>query len=241
MIAKLISSLKNSALSGAFEYYAFPRKQNSWGGGGPFNGQQFRRRIFLELLVDCDFSQILETGSFRGITTEYMQVASQLPVTSVEYNSRFHAFAKAKLAHNPKITLCQGDSRSFLKHHFADAGNRGTCTFIYLDAHWRDDLPLNEELEIINDSRVPAVIMIDDFEVADDDGYAYDDYGANKALNATYLNGTCFANRPWFYPQLSGRNETGARRGAVILPTSNNLRDRLRECSTLREWHAHAR
>ena len=236
MITSLFRSLKNSRLAGTLEYYTSPGKQNSWGGGGPFNGQHFRRRIFLELLAECNFSQILETGSFRGVTTEFMQISSQLPVTSVEYNRRFHAFAKAKIGRNPNIKLHQGDSRPFLDTHLQDSRNRTSCTFIYLDAHWQDDLPLREELEIIHLSQVPAVVMIDDFEVADDEAYAFDDYGEGKALNTTYLQTTALSHRPWFYPSLPGCDETGAKRGAIVIPTTETLADVLRTAGTLREW-----
>lgn len=236
MIANFLSSLKNSALAGMLEYYAFPGKQNSWGGGGPFNGQHFRRRIFHELLAKCAFSRILETGSFRGVTTEFMQISSQLPVSSVEFSPRFHAFAKARIGRNPNIQFHKGDSRRFLTNHFKDSQSRIDRTFIYLDAHWQNDLPLKEEIAIIHNSHVPAVVMIDDFEVADDAGYAYDDYGKGKALTITYLRHTAFASKPWFYPSLPGHDETGAKRGVIIIPTSDPLADALRKSTTLREW-----
>ena len=58
--------------------------------------------------------------------------------------------------------------------------------FFYLDAHWEDDLPLLEEIEVIFSHRDRATIMIDDFCVPGTD-YGFDDYGAGKTLNLAYL------------------------------------------------------
>ncbi|WP_009959368.1 hypothetical protein [Verrucomicrobium spinosum] len=230
--------LKNSRLFGTLEYYLYPRKNNSWGGGGPFNGQNFRQEIFKELLQQFKFQQIVETGSFRGISTEFMQSVSGLPVTSVEYNPRFFGFSSAKFARNPMVRLNQGDSRPFLQHHLNSDKVKTTWTFIYLDAHWHEDLPLKEELEIIHSSNVPAVIMIDDFEVPDDPSYSYDNYGEGRALNVLYLRGTPFSQRPWFFPSLAGHSETGAKRGTIVMATSERLMEGLRKCKTLREWNS---
>jgi hypothetical protein len=35
---------------------------------------------------------------------------------------------------------------------------------VYLDAHWGDDLPLLDELEIVLKAKPEALILIDDFE-----------------------------------------------------------------------------
>jgi hypothetical protein len=55
--------------------------------------------------------------------------------------------------------------------------------FFYFDAYSNEDLPLAEEIDIIFGRSPHAVVMIDDFEVTDDPGFAYDDYGPGKALN----------------------------------------------------------
>jgi hypothetical protein len=42
---------------------------------------------------------------------------------------------------------------------------RNHSLFVYLDAHWNDDLPLAEELEIVFGACPNAIVMIDDFNV----------------------------------------------------------------------------
>lgn len=48
-------------------------------------------------------------------------------------------------------------------------------------------MPLAGELELVFSHCSAAVVMIDDFQVPFDAGYAYDDYGAGKALVPGYI------------------------------------------------------
>ena len=65
-------------LLGHLELYLRPHLKDSL--GDPFNGQQFRQTIFLELFSAFQFKSIIETGTYRGNTTEFMATKSQLPV-----------------------------------------------------------------------------------------------------------------------------------------------------------------
>jgi hypothetical protein len=60
--------------------------------------------------------------------------------------------------------------------------------------------------------------MIDDFEVPDDHGFGYDDYGPGKALNAAYIGPLVEAHDlAVFYPSARSQEETGHRRGCAVL------------------------
>jgi hypothetical protein len=87
--------------------------------------------------------------------------------------------------------------------------------FIYLDAHWEEDLPLREELEIIREAWDRAIVMIDDFAVPGDPGYGYDDYGSGKALEQDYL--PPMPGWSLCYPAVPSAEETGERRGCSVL------------------------
>ena len=65
--------------------------------------------------------------------------------------------------------------------------DRAVPTLFYLDAHWHEYLPLRDELEIALGQFANAVVLIDDFQVPDDPGYGFDDYGPGKTLNLEYL------------------------------------------------------
>ena len=105
----------------------------------------------------------------------------------------------------------------------------------YLDAHWKDDLPLVEELRIITGSDLQWVVMIDDFKVPFDDGYSYDDYGPGKALNLDLLS-FLKDRSTFFFPRPHSSEETGAVRGTCVL--ASDLVKELLTCSLLRggDW-----
>ena len=88
----------------------------------------------------------------------------------------------------------------------------------YLDAHWNADLPLAEELEIIFARCSQAVVMIDDFQVADEPAYGFDDYGPANGLTLDYIAPALrkFNLFP-FYPAIPASEETGSRRGCIVL------------------------
>ena len=65
--------------------------------------------------------------------------------------------------------------------------NEPRSYFVYLDAHWAEELPLAEELCIVASAWTRCVVMVDDFQVPGDSGYAYDDYGPGLALTEDYL------------------------------------------------------
>ncbi len=183
------------------------------------NGQRHRQEIFAELLSTFPFEAIVETGTFTGNTAGYMARKTKLPVYTVERNPRFHAIAKTRLKDFQNITFALGDSRTCL-NKFAGNGVAGKHTFFYLDAHWNEDLPLAEEIEIISKNWKRFVIMVDDFQVPGDDGYGYDDdYGWwGRGLDVRSYGGV-FARcgLTAFFPTASSASETGARRGCVVL------------------------
>ena len=62
------------------------------------------------------------------------------------------------------------------------------------------------------------MVLIDDFNVTDDDGYGFDDYGPRKALDLDYLgDATRKFNHTVHSPPRSSNDETGAKRGRSLL------------------------
>jgi len=182
-----------------------------------FNGQAHRKQIFRDLLSEFEFDAILETGTWIGNTTGYMAETSGLPVYTTEYNDRFYSLAKLRLRHINNITFMLSDSREFLRK-MAASNLSAKKLFIYLDAHWYEDLPLAEEIEIICANFQDFVILVDDFEVPGDAGYGYDNYGKNKAL--TYKQFSPLFRRLGLvalFPSLPSHDESGKKRGSVIL------------------------
>jgi predicted O-methyltransferase YrrM len=199
---------------GALKFRRQPALGRAW--GGPMNGQRWRCLMFAELVHKTAPTAIVETGTYLGTTTEWL-AAFQLPVFTCEAHRENYGFSKARLQATPNVRLVRSDSRAFLSQLLrGPLGDRPNL--FYLDAHWNDDLPLAEELEIIFSRSLKSVVVIDDFEVPGDPGYAFDDYGAGKALTAAYISDTAERfDLHAYYPATPSTCETGAKRGCVVL------------------------
>ncbi|HVE92190.1 MAG TPA: hypothetical protein VNE62_07820 [Actinomycetota bacterium] len=215
-------------------WLAFHLKKSSrsaW--GGPFNGQSFRRRIFLDLLRTLSPQAIVETGTHRGTTTAFLAEQSGLPVHTVEADAGFFHYSRLRLREHPNVNLALGDSRGFLRSLSADSDFPKGDVFFYLDAHWSGDLPLSEEVEVIAGCWKRAVVMIDDFEVPGDSGYGFDDYGHGKRLALEYLGPPSRFGMTAFFPTATSAQEDGWKRGCVVLVT-DDLVEQVRGITSLR-------
>jgi hypothetical protein len=212
-----VRMLFGDAVCGIVDYYRFPARRSSW--GGPFNGQQRRQELFSALIKTIKPAAIMETGTHLGTTTEFM-ADSGIPVYSVESNRRLYGFACARLWLKRHVTIRHGDSRQALRAFFAGPFRlrEDGAILAYLDAHWNDDLPQADELEIIFQNCQAAVVMIDDFEVPGDQGYLYDNFGPGRVLNAGYIASVVESHDlAVFYPSVPSWQETGVCRGCVVL------------------------
>lgn len=195
--------------------------------GGPFNGQAGRRDIVRELFSSIAFDFVVETGAFRAVTTQFFLAATELPVYSVEIHRRFYLYCKWVLANQlppeqmSRLHSEEGDSRTFLRSLERLKG----IGLFYLDAHWRSDMPLWEEIQIIESQWPEAVIICDDFRVPGDEGYGFDDYGPDNRLAEENLPDPVWAQRDTYYPNLPSLAETGKKRGCVVLMPATLARE----------------
>lgn len=223
---------------GVLDFLLRPRHRASW--GGPFNGQRGRQVMFLEIVERVGFDAIVETGTYRGTTTAYLHESTGLPVHTVELKPRHYRYARTRFAFTSGISVHPGDSRDFLRRYARMSGGALTGKlFFYLDAHWDGPFPVRDEILLIATAFPNAVMMIDDFKVPDDAGYAYDENGDGTALTPEYIApvvGRIGASL--FLPVIGARQETGLRRGCVVLACATPLVDRLKAVTTLRQWNA---
>lgn len=230
-LKSFIQSFVGQKVLGMLDYYRFPKTWNSW--GGAFNDQEFRKKIFRELMERTAFSAIVETGTFRGATTKFLYEDSGLPVYTVEVNPRYYGYVKSKFLFSGGIRSYHADSRTFLNNLLSTQKFAGQSIFFYLDAHWGSDLPLAEELQIIF-GKCKAVVMVDDFKVPGDDGYGYDTYPGNKILDLEYLRPV---NRELdlsvFFPASRADKETGKKRGCIVLAREKAIITSLKGMITL--------
>ena len=198
---------------GAIDYFRHPHQKIAW--AGPFNGQIGRRALFHEIVTGFQPDLIIETGTHRGGTTELM-AATGIEIHSVEHDARLYGYAKMRLRRLGNVHLYCDDSIARLPNFAALAAARRA--FFYLDAHSEGNHPLHEELDIILPRCPNAVIMIDDMQVPHDPAYNYDIYQDGFAFTFDYLRPAIEKHRPAvFFPTLPGEQETGWRRGCVVL------------------------
>jgi predicted O-methyltransferase YrrM len=206
------------------------RKFDPW--GGPMNGQTARLETCRQILTSLGVTRIVETGTYRGVTTEWFAQFG-LPVVTFESNKRFAAFAARRLRKHPNVRVVPMDSVGGLRS-LAQDSFRNDAMLYYLDAHWEDHLPLPEELAVITEQSPRAIMLIDDFAVDGDPHYGFDDYGAGKALNLDYLRSHGFAHLSAFFPTTKALSETGVPRGYVFLTADNELASSLERMPQLR-------
>ncbi|MGA3310592.1 MAG: hypothetical protein ABSD08_18570 [Xanthobacteraceae bacterium] len=233
-IKGILRFILGDTLTGAIDYYRFPRARRHW--GGPFNGQERRQELIRALIRTFKPVAIIETGTYLGTTTEFL-AGTGIRVFSVEGNARFYGFARARLWRKRNVTLRRGDSRVALRAFFAGPSRprKDQTVFAYLDAHWNDDLPLGDELDLMFSNCPAAVVMVDDFQVPHDPTYAYDDYGPGKRLAPEYIEHAVAAHSlAAFYPSAPAAADTGLRRGCVVLARRDVHGERLASLAELR-------
>ena len=192
---------------------AAPQERNGF--SGPFNGQRQRQALFNRLDAMFGFGSFIETGAHVGTTTE-MLAGLDRPVHSCELNRRIYLRAAVRLASYANVTLANTDSRSFLSALLA-APPPGPH-FCYLDAHWNDDLPLPQEIDLIAGALPHFVIFADDFQHPDP-GYGFDRYANGNELTLDFLlpRLTCQRRLAFLAPSAAAASESGAKRGTLVV------------------------
>jgi glycosyltransferase involved in cell wall biosynthesis len=191
-----------------------PELQICW--GGPFNGQTGRIAIVDELLAVLKPRAVIETGTYRGISTLWFARNFDGPVWSCETEELYLIQARHRLRDCSNVYLEHADSRHFLKRLIPKFDSNAPLLF-YLDAHWELNLPLREELQIIFATHSKAVAIVDDFRIPDDSGYGWDNYGPGIRVDAGQLFGAIPDGSSIYFPRLSSADESGARRGCCVI------------------------
>jgi hypothetical protein len=226
------------SLAGLADYWSRDhRKFYPW--GFAMNGQTSRLEATRQIIHALDIEQIVETGTFRGTTTEWFAQFG-IPVETVEAHPRYYSFAKARLRRYENVRIYFESSVSFLKNRIRRTKKNEIAGLFYLDAHWEHYLPLREELELIFGYYKNAVVLIDDFNVHDDPGYGFDNYGPDKTLNFEHLKECKMPPLFAFYPSTPSQEETGMKRGWTVITINADMALKLRSIVLLRSVRDHS-
>jgi hypothetical protein len=206
------------------------------GFGGPLNGQSMRTAVVRESFDQLRFDLVVETGTYRGMTTAFFRTLTDARIVSIESNERYARFAFRRLRAQPDTRVIWGDSATEIRR--LAAGRRPVPAerpFFYLDAHGEERLPLRWELLEIASGWPAFCALIDDFEVPGDPGYRADDYGPGFRLCVDHLAGLQLPGVVAFWPSAPSATETGAQRGWLILARGAEILAGLRLMPSLRE------
>ena len=197
-------------------------------GFGPFNGQESRQAVLGSLLQSYPFDLVIETGTYRGTTTERLRTLTSAPIVTIEVSRRYYEYARKRLSGLADTRTIHGDSAGEIRRLAAlPAHDRQANVFAYLDAHWAARLPARWEILELLSGWDSVCIVIDDFKVPTDPGYGYDDYGPGQVLDLAFLSGLPLEGVSVFFPRLPAAQETGHRRGWVVLGRGPELVDHL--------------
>jgi len=231
---KLILKLIGEENAGRLDYILKRKSVNAW---GALNGQNFRQLVYSEIMKKIPFQAIVETGTFLGTTTDYF-AKSGLPVYTVEILPRPYGFAAQRFSgQKDRIHVYNGNSPDFLNALAKDPNVPKSKVFFYLDAHVQDPsyhkAPLAEEMEIIFTKWTDAVVLVDDFQVPGT-AYSFDDWGPGRTLSLECLEHLSHLKLTPFFPTLDPKEETGAKRGWVVLCREEAMTKILGSISNLR-------
>ncbi|HWH36147.1 MAG TPA: hypothetical protein VNT28_00035 [Candidatus Limnocylindrales bacterium] len=202
---------------------------------GPFNGQRMRVAAVRAMFGAVPFTAVVETGTYRALTTRFLRGLTDAPLATIEINPRYHDYSRKRLAGARNVYPFLGSSPEVLELLAADASWTSGPTFFYLDAHWLNNLPLVDELRIIRRAWPDFVALIDDFKVDGDEGYGYDDYGPGKSLELSLVGLPEFAGLRVFWPAMPADRESGMRQGYVVLATPGAMAEALAGLAELRD------
>ena len=65
---------------------------------GPFNGQKRRVEAVAGMFGAVQFKTVIETGTYRALTTMHLRTLTEAPVATVEVNKRYFEYSKKRLS-----------------------------------------------------------------------------------------------------------------------------------------------
>lgn len=142
----------------------------------PLHGDPIAIKAFEILVNEGKIKAIVETGTFRGYTTALLaRKFPSIPIYTCEIDDHNFRKASESLKKYSNVKVYHNTSPKFLNQIIKEKLISDRVLF-YLDAHWLDDWPLEEEMQIISSKIKSAFIVIDDFKVPGDDRFAFDKY-----------------------------------------------------------------
>lgn len=200
-----------------------------------FNGQKQRARVFDEIDAQIHFANYVETGTFLGMTTDFLARRARArgaQVYSCEINDRHHGIATRTVGHLANVDLHKANSVDFLRGLAPEISK--SLNFVYLDAHWNDYLPLRDELSILR-AWDNTIVLIDDFKVPLDPLFRWDKYDEEREICLEHIAGA-YGNNPVYFPSYPAHEEMAPPRGYCLIAFSPPLQEVLERSPLLARY-----
>ena len=186
-----------------------------------FNADTFIEEEFLKLRDRFNLTTAVELGTCLGSTALWLAKNFQTTYT-IEINEKLAAIAKERFEEeNSSAILFVGNTINVLPQIIHQIKND---SIIWVDSHWYNVCPMQEELKIIADAGIKPVIAIHDFLVPGESALGYDSIDGQPfefswiepALNKIYgIN-----NFSYYYN--SNEKSTDIKRGIIFIYPNND-------------------
>lgn len=136
-----------------------------------FSGDRLLQNLVLSL-IDTGATAFVETGTWWGYTSGWVATMRPLvPVFTCDVTASF--LVGARWALSPHVRLFNTSGEQFIE---LVASQVGDLPIFFLDAHWLDYWPLEDELRAIAANYSQAIIIVHDLYVPHCEAYHYDTY-----------------------------------------------------------------
>jgi hypothetical protein len=160
-------------------FYACPKIAKDLGGGGPFSNDIHQALEFHYVLKMYNCDAIIETGTHKGDTTEYLaRMYPNLTIVTCEIDPKQYRVSKPRLAKFKNVETHLESSKDLIPK----IATRFQRPLWYFDAHWDRYLPLPDEMKAVS----YGVVAIHDFDI-EVKGYGHSILN-KKTKKHTYLN-----------------------------------------------------
>jgi hypothetical protein len=188
----------------------------------PFNADVYVCVEFLKLKKQYDVKTAIETGSCLFSTTKWLGENFE-SVYTAEINHSYAVHGYHRVEKMPNVVAKIQDSVSFLK----ELTLLGSCIF-FLDAHWNDFCPLQDELDVIANMKgiEPPVIVIHDFYTGNEE-LGYDSY-LNQRFDYEWIKekiDLIAKNMDCEYTYYYNTDSIGAKRGLIYITPQKKQND----------------
>lgn len=194
-----------------------------------FNGQKCRSLVVEEIINNFKPKEIIEAGTYLGNTLEFLSKFG-IKTHSIEINPEFYYISKSRFVENNNVTLYCDDSLKVLPKII----NQEKETFIYLDSHWYENLPLEKELELIN-SISDVIVLIDDFKIPKNADWKFDKYNQTE-LSLEDIN--IPSDFSIYFPNYTPKEDGGFRSGCVFLSKGEKANSVLNNIKLIKKYPA---